>query len=231
MSDHDGRDERFAQRHREIVAPLGHVADANGHPAFGHFAFGQQAHAKLRVLDRSRIACNGILVGDVLINHAVASQRTRVVIKRDFLGARAIHRQAKRNALALQRFRNINGLRWRVVFRKRERRAIGHDAITTRDCDLANGQRGFIQLQMVEAPKVPFATQPALVLRILAVALTLLKMLWTKEHALRPDNPTAITHLLSPISLKRLDDFDILFDRLFVILGFFLEFCDYFCVT
>ena len=55
-----------------------------------------------------------------------------------------------------------------------------------------------IELQRVETPEMSLARQATLMLRVLAMALGLLKMLRSKEHALRPDNATAITHQLFP---------------------------------
>lgn len=130
------------------------------------------------VLGAQHVAGIGVGVGPAHLGGAVGTQRKREV---DGLVGRTCVRDGQR-------------LRWRLVMRNVEQRAVGHDAPGADDGYLAEGEEFLVQLQLGEA--IPVPTAVACVDVVFQVPGGLLEVLGLDEEALAPDDGVAGGHRL-----------------------------------
>ena len=188
-----GRQQLAFEHHLVVHAPLDHTRHIQGGPGVGGLAGAQQTGVQLAQLHGGTAFASGVRVGNLGLQHAVAHQVV-IAFCVAFSGAGAAQRQCQHDGVIAHRGANVQWLGQRIDAGHIERCAIAKHTHRAQQSELAQGQRGLVDLDLGKTPGIATGAAQQVVAAVIGVALTLLQMLRLEQHALAPDHLGSPTH-------------------------------------
>jgi hypothetical protein len=187
------RQHRAIEQHLVVDAALEHARDAQRGPGVGGLAGAHQPRVELAQLQHGGALAGGVGVGHLRLEHAVAHQLL-VVFGVGLARAGAAQRQREHHGLVAHARRDVDGLRQRIDRRHVEHGAVAEHAHRTHQRELAERERGRVDLQFGKAPGIGRGRAQQHMPRMVGMALALLQVLRLQQHPLAPHHFCSPTH-------------------------------------
>ena len=174
-----------------------HTGDADRRKTVAGIALEHQAQVEPADLERGVAVDRGVAVAHADLGHRIARpHRTGGLLGVGLDHAGARQHQRENHLFVAGVSGDVECGRRSVVAGNRKRGAVGQNAVSRIEAELAEGKRRLVERQRDEAPAITQPCRQTLPQLVFEVAVVLLEMLGLEEHALRPNHLVVPGHSL-----------------------------------